>query len=450
MGPLRRLRNRGDLAPRVLPLTARERQIDAEHLSLEVLIRSETAATIAGEYTLRLVRLASAQVSQLRPAIEQGVLFCASVLRGERFVHLRGAGVIAGLIQHARAFDARGRFGARADEKCSSPDRAERAAPARKKIARSTSVEAPLAGGRMPAFSTESREAGSIVGNSRGRLDVVATPIGNLGDLSPRAQEVLAGADVIAAEDTRHTGTLLKAIGVSRPLVSLHTHNESNRVPELLARLAAGEKIALVSDAGTPLLSDPGYELVSEAARAGCDMHAIPGPSAIAAALTVAGLPTGSLLFRRLFTGAFERATHAAGSGGGRSAHAACSSKRLIASKNVSWIWQTVFGSERLAAVARELTKAHETTVSRHACAAPRDREDGFEFLARRNHDRRARARRNRKARQKLCSSKRSSRCCVKELPPSRAAAVAAQLTGARRNEAYALAMRLAKSDEAP
>ncbi len=153
----------------------------------------------------------------------------------------------------------------------------------------------------MPAFSTESREAGSIVGNSRGRLDVVATPIGNLGDLSPRAQEVLAGADVIAAEDTRHTGTLLKSIGVSRPLVSLHAHNESNRVPELLARLVAGEKIALVSDAGTPLLSDPGYELVSEAARAGCDVRAIPGPSAIAAALTVAGLADGSFLFRRLF-----------------------------------------------------------------------------------------------------------------------------------------------------
>ena len=102
--------------------------------------------------------------------------------------------------------------------------------------------------------------------NSRGRLDVVATPIGNLSDLSPRAHEVLANADVIAAEDTRHTGTLLKAIGISKPLVSLHAHNESSRVPELLARLAAGEAVALVSDAGTPLLSDPGYELVREAA----------------------------------------------------------------------------------------------------------------------------------------------------------------------------------------
>ena len=128
----------------------------------------------------------------------------------------------------------------------------------------------------------------------RGRLEVVATPIGNLADLSARAREALASADVIAAEDTRHTLNLLRAIGVARPLVSLHEHNESQRVPELLARLEAGETIALVSDAGTPLLSDPGLELVQRAAREGFEVHAIPGPSAIVSALAVAGLPTGA------------------------------------------------------------------------------------------------------------------------------------------------------------
>src|SRR5215467_9632772 len=102
-----------------------------------------------------------------------------------------------------------------------------------------------------PARDVETAEI--IVNNARGRLQVVATPIGNLNDLSPRAREALERADLIAAEDTRHTLGLLQATGLSRPLVSLHAHNEEQRVPELLARLAGGETIALVSDAGTPL-----------------------------------------------------------------------------------------------------------------------------------------------------------------------------------------------------
>ena len=100
---------------------------------------------------------------------------------------------------------------------------------------------------------------------SAGRLDVVATPIGNLDDLGARARQSLAEADVIAAEDTRHTLTLLRSIGVARPLVSLHAHNETRRVPEIIEKLEAGCVVALVSDAGTPLLSDPGLELVQAA-----------------------------------------------------------------------------------------------------------------------------------------------------------------------------------------
>ena len=101
-----------------------------------------------------------------------------------------------------------------------------------------------------------------------GTLYVVATPIGNLSDLSPRARETLASADVIAAEDTRHTSALLHAVGLSRPMLSLHEHNERDRVADVLARLARGERIALVSDAGTPLVSDPGYVLVRAAISA--------------------------------------------------------------------------------------------------------------------------------------------------------------------------------------
>src|SRR5437660_4544213 len=104
-------------------------------------------------------------------------------------------------------------------------------------------------------------EAGIIVGKGNGRLQVIATPIGNLADLSARAREALLGAEVIAAEDTRHTRVLLTAIGIAKPLVSLHEHNESQRTPELLARLAPGVTIALVSHAGTPHLSAPGLEL---------------------------------------------------------------------------------------------------------------------------------------------------------------------------------------------
>ncbi|HEX8782428.1 MAG TPA: 16S rRNA (cytidine(1402)-2'-O)-methyltransferase, partial [Steroidobacteraceae bacterium] len=144
-----------------------------------------------------------------------------------------------------------------------------------------------------------------------GRLQVIATPIGNLADLSERAREALAQADVIAAEDTRHTGALLTALGLATPLLSLHEHNESRRVPGLLARLAQGERVALVSDAGTPLLSDPGYELVRAAIAAGFEVSAIPGPSAITAALAIAGLPTDRFCFEG-FLPARERERRAA------------------------------------------------------------------------------------------------------------------------------------------
>jgi 16S rRNA (cytidine1402-2'-O)-methyltransferase len=130
-----------------------------------------------------------------------------------------------------------------------------------------------------------------------GKLWVVATPIGNLEDLAPRARRVLGEVDLIAAEDTRHTGHLLGRLGLSVPLISLHEHNEAARVPGLLARLRQGQDIALVADAGTPLLSDPGFRLVRACREAGLEVVPVPGPGAALAALSVAGLPSDRFWF---------------------------------------------------------------------------------------------------------------------------------------------------------
>jgi 16S rRNA (cytidine1402-2'-O)-methyltransferase len=130
-----------------------------------------------------------------------------------------------------------------------------------------------------------------------GTLYVVATAIGNLDDMSARALKTLRDAALIAAEDTRHSKRLLQHFGIQANLVSLHEHNERQRVPELIERLRNGDDVALISDAGTPLLSDPGFVLVCAARQAGLPVSPIPGPSAITAALSAAGLPTDSFVF---------------------------------------------------------------------------------------------------------------------------------------------------------
>ena len=194
---------------------------------------------------------------------------------------------------------------------------------------------------------------------SRGRLYVVGTPIGNVDDLSPRARDVLAKADVIAAEDTRHTGGLLSRIGVESRLIAYHEHNEAERVPALLEQLAAGKSVALVSDAGTPLISDPGWRLVRAAQDAGIAVVAIPGPCAAIAALCVAGLPTDHFLFE----GFLPR----------RDAARAARLDSLRREQRTIDFYEAVhrvaetfaalreaFGDDRRAAIARELTKTHE------------------------------------------------------------------------------------------
>jgi 16S rRNA (cytidine1402-2'-O)-methyltransferase len=283
-----------------------------------------------------------------------------------------------------------------------------------------------------------------------GRLQVVATPIGNLADLSDRAREALARADLIAAEDTRHTGALLRTLGLAKPLVSLHEHNESQRTAALLKRLEAGETIALVSDAGTPLLSDPGFELVQRAAAAGFEVQTVPGPSAISAALSVAGLPTDRFCFEG-FLPARARERRAA------LAHLAHEPRTLVFFEAPHRIVATlddmveVFGAERPAVVARELTKAHETiyrgTLGRLAARA-RDEanvERGEITMVVHGASAGASA-----VDQRLLQ--RAVELLSKELPPGRAAAIAAQLTGASRAEAYTLLTRggLPDEEEAP
>jgi 16S rRNA (cytidine1402-2'-O)-methyltransferase len=130
-----------------------------------------------------------------------------------------------------------------------------------------------------------------------GRLFLVGTPIGNLGDMTERAKETLAGVDVVAAEDTRRTGRLLSRFGIKRPLVSLFEGNEARRTAELVTSLRGGKDVALVTDAGMPLISDPGHRLVRACVDEGIDVRVVPGPSAITAALAVSGLPSDRFVF---------------------------------------------------------------------------------------------------------------------------------------------------------
>lgn len=134
-----------------------------------------------------------------------------------------------------------------------------------------------------------------------GVLYVVATPIGNLADISQRALDVLKGVDLIAAEDTRHSGHLLQQYQITTKTLAMHDHNERDRAPDVVARLSQGKSVALISDAGTPLISDPGFHLVRLAHEQGIKVVPVPGASAMLAALSAAGLPSDRFVFRRLF-----------------------------------------------------------------------------------------------------------------------------------------------------
>jgi 16S rRNA (cytidine1402-2'-O)-methyltransferase len=275
-----------------------------------------------------------------------------------------------------------------------------------------------------------------------GTLYVVATPIGNLGDLTPRAREVLAGVTLIAAEDTRHTRQLLQTCGIGTALTSLHEHNEGQKSAELVARLAQGDSIALVSDAGTPLVSDPGFDLVTAARRQGIAVVAIPGACAAIAALSVAGLPTN----RFVFEGFLPAKTAARGE---RLRQLASEERTLIfyeAPHRVAEVLRDMveaFGAQRRASISRELTKRFETTYSgtlaELRAAAERDSD-----MARGEIVIVVSGASTASAALEL-NADALLRALLQELSPSQAAKVAAHLTGGKRSDLYEAALQIGR-----
>ena len=267
-----------------------------------------------------------------------------------------------------------------------------------------------------------------------GTLYVVATPIGNLADLTPRARDVLGAVDAICAEDTRHTRQLLSAFGMERPLVALHEHNEGEMAGRLVARLKAGETLALVSDAGTPLVSDPGYRLVREVRAAGCAVSPLPGACAAIAALSVAGIPSDRFCFEGFLP---------AKASGRRERLAALlrEPRTLVFYESSHRIEESladfvaVFGADREATLARELTKLFETvlgdtlgTLLARVSADDNQRKGEFVLVVRGCED---------DADAALIEGQRLYAKLVDYLKPSQAAKLAAELSGAPRKALY-------------
>jgi 16S rRNA (cytidine1402-2'-O)-methyltransferase len=276
-----------------------------------------------------------------------------------------------------------------------------------------------------------------------GTLYVVATPIGNLGDLSPRARDVLAAVDLVAAEDTRHAGQLLTTLGIAKPLVSLHEHNEADRVEGIVAALAGGRAVALVCDAGTPLISDPGYRLLAAVRAAGLDVSPVPGPCAAIALLSVAGLPTDHFRFEGFLPARREaRRERLAALARAPAPHVFHESVHRIG----EWLEDAgeAFGADRPAAVGRELTKLHETIYRgslgelRESVIADPARVRGEYTIAVAG------------APDEAADDAELARVVgilMAELPAGQAAGLAARLTGRPRRDAYALAIRARGTD---
>lgn len=275
-----------------------------------------------------------------------------------------------------------------------------------------------------------------------GLLYVVATPIGNLDDLSERALQILSKVDLVAAEDTRHTGRLLQHLGLSKQMMALHDHNERGRVAKILEVLGEGRQVALVSDAGTPLISDPGYIVVREVRAAGFRVSPIPGPCALVAALSVAGLPTDRFLFAGFLP--------AKGSGR-RSALTELSveTATLVFYESPHRITDlmadlvTVFGADRECVLGRELTKTFETfyTGSAEAVLARlQDDPNGArgEFVVMVH----GAAPLPPGAGVSLDTDKLLG-LLIKELPVKKAARIAAEVSGLGKNELYQRALEM-------
>jgi len=279
-----------------------------------------------------------------------------------------------------------------------------------------------------------------------GTLYVVATPIGNLEDFSPRGARVLAEVDLIAAEDTRHSAKLLQHYGVQTKVVSIHDYNERAKTPQLLEMLRAGKSIALVSDAGTPLLSDPGFHLVRAARAANVTVVPIPGPCAAIAALSVAGLPTDRFAFEGFPPprAAARRAALATLRTERRTMVFYESSHRIVESLSDM---ADVFGADRPAALAREITKRFETIrdgtlADLNAYLVENENERLGEFVVL------IAGAREEAGDDAITESDRILGVLLQEVPLKEAVKLAARLTGGHKNELYdrALSIKAASS----
>lgn len=275
-----------------------------------------------------------------------------------------------------------------------------------------------------------------------GQLYVVATPIGNLADLSARALKILDGVTRICAEDTRNTAALLAHFGVRTPLVTLHDHNEDALAAPLTEALKNGDSLALVSDAGTPLISDPGFALVRAARAAGVPVIAVPGACAAVAALSICGIATDRFVFEGFLPARAQARIK-------RLQELQSETRTLVFYESSHRIAESVqaiaevFGGERQLCLARELTKLYEESITAPAAQIAQwitqdaNRERG-EFVL-------------------VCAgtapvaecdaqAERVLRVLLQELPASQASRLAAEISGRRKNELYALAVRLGES----
>ncbi|UJJ32487.1 16S rRNA (cytidine(1402)-2'-O)-methyltransferase [Halopseudomonas maritima] len=272
-----------------------------------------------------------------------------------------------------------------------------------------------------------------------GTLFVVATPIGNLQDLTPRALQILQEVSLIAAEDTRHSARLMQHFGINTPMTACHDHNERDKGQRLVERLLAGESLALISDAGTPLISDPGYHLVRQAREAGVRVSPVPGACALIAALSAAGMPSDRFAFEGFLPA---------------KAHGRQQRLQALQSEQRTWLvyeaphrlleclqdMQQVLGAERRVLLARELTKTFETL---HAAplaelvawvAADSDQQRGECVLV-------VEGAPEPEPDEVSAQTLHILDLLLAELPVKRAARLAAEITGARKNQLYQIAL---------
>jgi len=272
-------------------------------------------------------------------------------------------------------------------------------------------------------------------------LYVVATPIGNLSDISARAIDILKKVDLIAAEDTRHSSRLLNHLGIKKPMLSYHDHNESQQTQNLLAKLKLGQTIALISDAGTPLISDPGYQLVRQAHENNITVIPVPGPCALIAALSASGLPSDRFTFegflpskQRARVECLERLKNES-----RTLIFYESTHRIAASlKDMA----SVFGSQRIAVMARELTKTFETLrgdALGKLCEwveSDANQQKGEVVVLVRGAE-------NLPKDEARVEVEKVLSVLLEELPVKQAAQLAAKITGGKKNALYQLALKM-------